>query len=160
MKTKRSKLWIAAILVLVLLLICGWFFVKNQSNAGPVTNFTPEFEPEQTQETTQASTAKEIKIPGYSTIPIQANSEQVEIDLYNPEENDVHFQIDFYLTETGEKLFESKLIKPGQHLYSITLERALEPGEYPITIQYNTYSTDGAFSPKNGAAVDCILSAE
>lgn len=145
--------------LLIFLLAIGWYAIDARQDAGPVTSFAPEFEQEQTQETVDASQTKGIKIPGYSTIPIVANAKEVDIDLYNPEENEVYFQIAFYLKDTKELIFESKLLKPGQHLYKISLTHPLEAGEYPITIQYSTFSTDGSYTPKNGAVVDCVLSA-
>ncbi len=164
MKEKRKKLLVGAIWILALLLIVGGVIVYRAANKGPVTSyekdFVPEFEEQQTQQTQEASVTKGIKIPGYTTIPIAANTQEVDIDLYNPEENDVHFQITFILDETGEKIYESKLIEPGQHLYHIKLEKALAPGEYPITMQYSTFSTDDTFTPKNGASVECVLKAE
>lgn len=161
MRKDRTKIWrILVPVLIVLLIIVGVVLARRPQGTGPVTNITPEFEQEQTRETTGASQSKGIKIPGYSIIPIAADSTDVEIDLYNPEENDVYFQISFYLSDSKELLFESKLLKPGQHLYTISLNRPLPEGEYPITIQYSTFSTDGSFTPKNGAVVDCILRAK
>ncbi len=164
MKEKRKKLLAGAVWVLILLLIVSGVMFYRTAHKGPVTSyekdFVPEFEAQQTQQTQEASVTRGIKIPGYTTIPIAANTKDVDIELYNPEENEVHFQITFVLNETGETIYESKLIEPGQHLYHITLEKALEPGEHPITMQYSTFSADDTFTPKNGASVECVLKAE
>lgn len=164
MKENRKKLLAGAICVIVLMAIIGGMMLYRVNNKGPVTSydkeFVPEFEEQQTQQIQEASVTRGIKIPGYTTIPIAANTPDVDIELYNPEENEVHFQITFILQETGETLYESKLIEPGQHLYHITLARGLEPGEHPITMQYSTFSIDDTFTPKNGASVECILKAE
>ena len=77
--------------------------------------------------------------------------------LMNPEENEVYFQISFYLPDTDETIYTSKLIKPGQHLYEITLEKAMEPGEYPLTVKYDTFTADEDMTPRNGAEVNCTL---
>ena len=66
----------------------------------------------------------------------------------NPEENNVYFEISFYLPETDETIYTSKMIQPGQHLYEITLDKAMEAGEYPLTIRYATYSADEAHDPQ------------
>ncbi len=163
MDGKRKKL-LAAGLVLVLLAILGGMMLYHTLNKGAVTSyekdFVPEFEEQQTQQTQEASVTRGIKIPGYTTIPIAANSQDVDVELYNPEENEVHFKISFILKETNETIYESKLIAPGQHLYHITLDKALEPGEHPIIMQYSTFSADDTFTPKNGASVECVLKAE
>ncbi len=159
-KFRKALIWGIPLLILILL---GIFFAwKHSAKDGKVTSNLPEFsfEEEQVQQTEAASQTRGIKIPGYTVIPIAANSQEVEVDLYNPEENQVYFQISFVLKDSGEKIFESKLIKPGQHLYTISLTQPLAPGDHDITIQYATFSTDGAFSPRNGASVDCVLRAE
>ena len=69
----------------------------------------------------------------------------------------MYFQITFLIGE--EQIYQSKLIRPGDHLYDITLDRALEAGEYELTIQYDTFSMDETYSPRNGATVNCILKA-
>ncbi len=161
MNAKTRKALICGILLLVVI-VGAFFLLKPSEKDGPVTSNLPEFgfEEEQVQQTEAAAQSRGIKIPGYTIIPVAANSKEVEVDLYNPEENQVYFQISFLLKDTGEKIFESKLIKPGQHLYTIPLTQPLAPGDYDITIQYSTFSTDGAFSPRNGATVDCVLRAE
>ena len=98
-----------------------------------------------------------IQIPGYESITIPAGTTEVSVELMNPEENNVYFEISFYLPETDETIYTSKMIQPGQHLYEITLDRAMEAGEYPLTIRYGTYSADEAMTPRNGAEVNCTL---
>ena len=165
-KQPSNKLLLIIIAVLLVILLAGAGMLLGQKNSGPVTNTDStakqdfEFEEEQTQKTEEAAEAPGIEIPGYSIIPIKANTTDVEIDLYNPEGNNVYFQLTFRLKETNEQLFESKLLKPGQHLYNITLEKGLPAGDHAVTIQYSTFSTDGEYTPKNGATVDCIIRAE
>ena len=157
----KKRLWsIAAVLLALALVAAGYFLARSQE--APDDSRTFEFEAEQTQETQAPSVSRGIRIPGYSIIPIKADATDVKVELYNPEDNEVYFQISFFLKgETkSEKLFESKLLKPGQHIYDITLTRGLPAGDYPITIQYSTFTADGEFSPRNGATVDCVLRAQ
>ena len=154
---KKILKWVIPVLVVAAAGV--FFFAHNEKNNGPVSNFSPEFEEGQTQETSAPSEAKGIKIPGYSVIPVTADTKEISVDLFNPEENNVYFQITFTLKDTNEQIFQSKLLKPGQHLYKITLDKALPAGEHPVTIQYETFSTDESYTPKNGATVDCIIRA-
>lgn len=78
----------------------------------------------------------------------------------NPEENQVYFQISFYLPDTEETIYTSRMIKPGQHLYEITLDKEMAAGEYPLTVRYDTFSADEAMTPRNGAEVNCTLIVE
>ncbi len=161
MNKKQRNMLIWIILIVLVAAIGIFFLIRSQANKGPVTNNPDsfEFEAEQTQQTQAAGETPGIEIPGYSIIPVAANTKDVEIDLYNPEGNNVYFQISFFLKDSGELLYESKLIQPGQHLYNISLTQPLAPGDYDITIQYATFSADGSFTPRNGANVDCVIRA-
>lgn len=155
------KVVITCIVVVIILLI-GWAIYHAQNRNGSpsrVTNFVAEFEENQEKDKVEEGMEEGIIIPGYSIIPIAAHTKSVSVDLENPKENKVHFQISFLLTDTGEKIYQSKLLSPGQHLYDITLERELEAADYNLTIQYDTFSTDEKYTPRNGATVNCILRA-
>lgn len=56
-----------------------------------------------------------------------------EARIENIEANHYHMQVDIFLDETGEKVYSSKLIKPGFSIEKITLSEELEPGEYDAT---------------------------
>lgn len=157
MKNKKTKIWVILALLLAAGCVGGWLYFKNSPKE--VTNFAPEFEEEQTRESSEGSVTGGITIPGYSEIVVDAGTTEVSVDLNNPEENHVYFQIDFYLPETDETIYTSKLLKPGQHLYDITLNRPLEEGEYDLIIRYGTFSADEALTPRNGAEVNCKLKA-
>lgn len=56
----------------------------------------------------------------------EARIENIEANLY-------HMQVDIFLDDTGEKVYSSKLIKPGFSIEKIKLDKELEPGEYEAT---------------------------
>ncbi len=145
------------VLLIIGLAIAVAVAAKFAKQEGEVTSFKPEFEEGQVQTTSEGSVEKGIKIPGYTTIPVNAGETEVDIDLYNPDENDVYFQVTFILNKEEEQIYQSKLIKPGDHLYTITLDRALEAGTYDLMIKYDTFAMDESYSPRNGASVNCVL---
>ena len=157
MKKNKKVIAVVAILLIVLAGLVIW---KMYAPKGEVTSFQPEFEEGQEQATSEGGVETGIRIPGYSVIPVNAGSKEVSIDLTNPEENNVYFQITFLLGEEKEQIYQSKLIRPGDHLYNITLDRELEAGSYDLTIQYDTFAMDENYSPRNGATVNCILEAK
>lgn len=153
----KKKKWI---FIGVLLLVVFGFGIYRYTRQKEVTSYTPQFEELQTKKENEkkAGDVEEgIQIPGYKTITVEAGTKEVSVELVNPEENNVYFEISFYLPETTETIYTSKLIAPGQTLYDITLNRELEEGEYPLTVQYKTYSTDKEYTPRNGADVNCTL---
>lgn len=96
-------------LVIIIALIGSELKDRNKE----VTNYTAEFEEEQTYEENDnnvTGVSKGIEIPSYKSINIVADKEDVRVDLTNPESNDVYFQISFYLPDTDETIYTSKLI--------------------------------------------------
>ncbi|MDD3338855.1 MAG: hypothetical protein PHS82_08390 [Lachnospiraceae bacterium] len=147
-------------IIIVVTAVAGLFCIYLYARPKTVTNYSPEFEAEQEKqdgEDSESSVEPGIKIPGYKSINIDAGTKDVAVELVNPEENQVYFKISFYLPETDETIYASDLIKPGQHLYEITLDREMEPGEYPLTVKYETSSADENMTPRNGADVNCTL---
>ena len=154
-----------AIVAAILLVAGGYFLAQGSKENGPVTNIDPSqqagfaFEDEQTREVKAPGEMPGIQIPGYTIIPVKADSTEVEIELMNPEANNVYFQITMSLKDSGEQLFQTKLLKPGQHIYKVELSQPLAPGEYNVVIHYDTFSTDGNYTPKNGADLECVVRA-
>ena len=162
---QRIKEWIqknkkTAVILAILLLLAAVLLGRFLLTRGEVTSYQPEFEEGQEQTVSEGGVEAGIKIPGYSTITVDAGTKDVAVELSNPEENQVYFQITFLLGEEQEQIYQSKLIKPGDHLYEITLDRALDPGTYDLTIQYDTFSMDDSYTPRNGASVNSILEAK
>lgn len=100
-----------------------------------------------------------IKIPGYPSITIPADTETVTVALLNPEGNPCYFTFELVLNDTEETLYQSKLVPPGDAITEITMSRPLPAGEYDATIKISTLSLDGT-SALNGANVETVLIAK
>lgn len=151
------------ILVVILVLAAAAAGIYWYTRPKEVTNYDAEFEEDQERlDSTdqEGSVADGIQIPGYKSITIPAGTKDVSVELMNPEENQVYFQISFYLPDTEETIYTSRMIKPGQHLYEITLDKEMAAGEYPLTVRYDTFSADEEMTPRNGAEVNCTLIVE
>ena len=96
-----------------------------------------------------------IAIPGWGEMTMPPNqTENIVVDFYNPEANAGKYYLTFKLyinkADGGEDvLYESQLIPPGQHIQSITLNHALEEGEYDATIHVQPYKMDGSLASTN-----------
>lgn len=99
-----------------------------------------------------------IAIPGYKSITIDAGKTDVKVNLQNPDGNPCYFIISLVLDD-GTELYKSKMIEPGKGLYEITISKALDVGEYPAIVKYETYSL-GELNPLNGAEVKIMLIAQ
>lgn len=160
-----------AALVLCLAIIAGGIALAVSLNKGGATaavTSTPllpalesgavDWEGVKTTETSGIP-ADGIRIPGYKSITIEADTTEVSVNLQNPEKNSCYFVIRLVLLDTGETLYESKMIEPGKGLYNITLSRALEAGTYGAQLQYEPYDMT-ALTRLNGAVVNLDLIVE
>ena len=59
--------------------------------------------------------------------------------IENAEINNNRFTVAIYRTDTGEKVYESGYLDPGQYIEEAALSVDLEPGKYPGTAQVSTY---------------------
>ena len=103
--------------------------------------------------------AEGIKIPGYPSITIAKDTQDVTMALLNPDGNPCYFKFIIALKDTDETIFESKYVKPGDCIYDVHLTKSLAEGEYPATIKISTISLDGE-TPLNGANVETVLIAK
>ncbi len=157
--TKKQKMIILSVVAAVVVVVTAVCLYRHFHPTGEVTSQAYEFEEGQEKDDT-SGVAEGIAIPGYSEIRIPAGTTTAEVTLTNPSQNQVYFEISFYLPETDEVIYTSKLIEPGKSLYEIELNQPLEEGEYDLTIQYATYAMDEDFTPMNGAEVNCKLIVE
>jgi hypothetical protein len=171
----KKQLTVAAVIVILLIaggIILGvnwnkWFGDKKDSgsaadsssshsgieldeNAGEYTGEKPKDE---------GGAAEGIKIPGYPSITIAKDTEDVTMALMNPEGNPCYFKFELVLKDSGETIFESKHVKPGDCIYDVHLNKPLAEGEYPATIKISTIALDGE-TPLNGANVETVLIAK
>lgn len=160
---------IAVIVIAALLLIAGgvtlglnwdnWF--GDKTPAGTQPGFTPVIDESAGEWVGQQPEDKGgeevgIKIPGYPSITLPADTETVSVALLNPEGNPCYFTFELVLKDTGEVLYTSKMVPPGQAIYEITLSRPLPAGEYDATIRISTASLEDG-SAMNGANVETVL---
>lgn len=111
---------------------------------------------EEDQYRAPAEASGNIAIPGFEVWNIPAGQTKVESRFYNPEKNDCYFVLSVELEESGEVLYQSNYLKPGQYLYEVELKRAMSAGTYQAILHYDTYSIVDD-SPLNGAAVPFSL---
>lgn len=151
----------AAVVVVAVAVLLG----LQQRPAQAESSFTPDLQqgtsawsgdtlPDKTPES--SGEAVGIKIPGYPSISLPANQQDVEVALLNPEGNPCYFTFELVLTDTDEVLYTSKLVEPGQMITNITLNRALPAGQYNAELRITTASLQDG-SAMNGANVVTVL---
>ena len=97
-----------------------------------------------------------IAIPGYEKLSFTAGKTAQTVNLKNPPENACTFVLTLSLDESGETLWTGKALSPGEAFTRITLERALDAGEYPATLHYDCYTIEDN-QPLNGAEIQLTI---
>ena len=99
---------------------------------------------------------EKIAIPGYEKLDFAAGKTAQTVNLKNPPENACAFVLTLTLDEDGTTLWTGKALSPGEAFTRITLEKALDAGEYPATLHYDCYTIEDN-QPLNGAEIQLII---
>ena len=97
-----------------------------------------------------------IAIPGYEKLDFATGKTAQTVNLKNPPENACTFVLTLTLDEDGTTLWTGKALSPGEAFTRITLNRALDAGEYPATLHYDCYTIEDN-RPLNGAEIELII---
>ena len=156
MKDNRRKIGIGiAVCACILLIGAGLYLMKNnkqETQESPDSAFVPDLDPDaSTQEAEESDPPEGIRIPGYPSITIPADTKDVTVNLMNPEGNPCYF--------TDETIYQSKMVEPGKAITQITLSKELSAGEYPAILKISTAALDDGRA-MNGANVETVLNVQ
>lgn len=131
--------WLLILLALLLLILISILSFCNKQHPGsPI--FRPNIEHNTgTNEEAQENEARGIQVRGFTTWSIPANtSENLSIPLENPEGNPCYFSFEILLSDTGEVIYSSDMVPPGEKISRINITREFDAGDYPATIKIKT----------------------
>lgn len=138
------------ILALLLLSFVGYYFFNQK----PVTDIDPQAEDYLSQlKRPENIDDSKILIPGYGTFTLTKGSDTIDTVLFNPEDNPCFFKFTLTDKETGERLYESKLVAPGKGISPIKLMKSFtETGTHEAVLLFQTFDledTDIAYNSSN-----------
>lgn len=112
-----------------------------------------------------ASQNKNVFISGFKTLAVQADSNDVSVDFYNPSDNEGEYLMTFEMllpTQTGsyESVYSSGMVEAGKHIRNISLSHPIPRGTYERCILrvQPYFAKDRA--PANTAEVNFTLYAQ
>ena len=164
-KTKRIIIVALAAVVIAMVILLGFILSRTHggSDTSPQdTNSDFIIDPNAGDGVTITEGPKKadsIKIPGYPSITIAADTPNVRMALLNPEGNPCYFKFEIVLKDTGETIYESQYVPAGKTINDVTLTHGLSKGEHPATIKITTIALDQK-TPLNGANVETVLIAK
>lgn len=161
MNNNRRKIGIGiAVCACILLLGAGLYLMRNnkqETQESPDSAFVPDLDPDaSTQEAEESDPPEGIRIPGYPSITIPADTKEVTVNLMNPEGNPCYFTFTLVLKDTDETIYQSKMVEPGKAITQITLSKELSAGEYHAILKISTAALDDGRA-MNGANVETVL---
>lgn len=77
-----------------------------------------------------------------SAIVFDSPTAKGEARIENIAANNYHMKVEIRLDETGETVYESRLIQPGYSIEKIALNKRLEPGEYQATATFSAITKE------------------
>ena len=124
--------------------------VSNKPTNGVVGTITDNWDTDVSQEESSSEAKKGTQIPGYSTAEMNEGDISLKLRVGNPKENTVGFLATLKLAD-GTVLYTSPLLKPGQGLDEIPLNRTLSKGTYDAMVFYQCVLLDEEQTPLNAA---------
>lgn len=98
-----------------------------------------------------------IALPGYGDIYIPEGNDTVEVSLWNPETNPCYFMYKIRMKDTGEVIYESGYIAPGDAVSEVKFNKSFEQGVYEIVISIQTYDIGNYEQELNGGEMETKL---
>lgn len=130
--------WLLILLALLLLILISILsFCNKQHPESPI--FRPNIEHNTGTNEEEENEAKGIQVRGFTTWSIPANtSKNLSIPLENPEGNPCYFSFEILLSDSGEVIYSSDMVPPGEKTSRINITREFDAGDYPATIKIKT----------------------
>ena len=146
---------ISALLILVLLGLCGgmfyYIYTMNLMNSKSrlardemaLGGMLPGKSQEEITDLLNAKVEEGMVNIGIQGEPVfERNGKKGRLGIENIEANHYSFQVDLILDETGETIYSSGLIDPGYYVEYVELNRTLQAGDHGATAIFTTYSLD------------------
>lgn len=149
---------LCAVAFILLAGMVGYHIGEGATIPAPATDTPPPVTPSVPAIPTAQATAPEgsITIPGFDRLQIAASTGQQTAPFYNPAGNACYFVISLFLP-SGEEIFRSGLVPPGESLSTMALASVPPAGVYESSIlRYSCYSLDST-QPMNGADVKLTI---
>lgn len=153
-KKKRTKLFLLLFLIplLILGILFGGMFMKNRTDIDPnAGDYTAGLKRPDNIGSSQ------ILIPGYEKWTLKEGSDTINSALFNPEGNPCFFKYTITEKETGDVLYESKLVPPGKGITPIKLNRTFEKGNYKLILKFESFDLENTDIQYNGSDVEVQL---
>ncbi|MEG2642431.1 MAG: hypothetical protein RSA71_08120, partial [Eubacterium sp.] len=99
-------------------------------------------------------TSSQILVPGYEKWTLKEGQDTIQTVLYNPEGNPCFFKFSLVEKASGELLYESKLVPPGQGISPVKMKRGLSRGSYTLVLKIESFDLEDKKTQYNGTDIE------
>lgn len=126
--------------ILLIGLICAGFILGFSGNyTDPVNPWFPVLEEITEADDETSNEIPQIQVAGFYLWHIpKGETENIPVMLKNPEGNPCYFSFSIRLKDTGEILYTSKMVQPGDTIKRINISKPLDAGKYIAVIHIST----------------------
>lgn len=137
---KNNPLILIVPIVLFVLILLSLPFLWNNSPGKVPNRWTPTIDQNIGDINIPAEDSEsQIKIAGFSSWSIPAGkTENIPINLHNPQGNPCYFSFTLVLTDTNRVIYQSAMVPPGETIRHISISEPLEIGAYKAIIHIET----------------------
>ena len=149
------KYWLISSALILLIAIGGYFLWQNSQG--------PDIDPDLKDYVSDLKRPEgldktRILVPSYPEFLMNADTDVLSANLFNPDDNPCYFQYKIELND-GTVLYESKLIPPGKAIQDPKLNQKMPQGSYKIIVRVKSYDLNDYKTEFNGAEIPTTLKA-
>lgn len=146
-----------ALIAVILAIICS-FTMCHKNLDVPDSVWTPILEVfNETTTNPIEHDSHGIEINGFTGMTVSAETGKAFVSLKNAESNRCYFTYSIYL-ESGERIYQSKMVPPGKEITEITIENPLPEGSYKGYVFIDTNEINTGAEMNKGSFEITIIS--
>ena len=162
-KNRRAAILVALLVIVLLLAVSLFFLLRTKDHPEPenrplqadpnVKVGTLQENPEERQKELEQMVEEGMITFSINATPVLSDGQsKANLMIENPSENGNRFTVQIFRRDSGEKIYESGYLDPGQYIDEVALDVSLAAGEYPCTAYFTAYQiADNSYIGRAGA---------
>lgn len=162
-KKKRALLLLLLLLLLLIVAVALWLFLRPRAEdaffdgAAIVGTLPGKTDAEIQAELNRIVEEGMFNISIAPVITFADGASEGQARIENISANHYHMKVVITLDDSGDTVYESGGIKPGEYIENIKLAKALPKGEYSATATFSAYDTESLTEVGKAAARIAIV---
>lgn len=157
MKNNQKKITVVTILLLLLIAIGSWFYIKQTSDM-PLIDFDKSAKTYKSKiKKPEEWSEDKIAFPAFKEVTVVQGSKKFYMALENPSFNEAYLQFTLTLNGEGTPFYETGLVKPGEAVTEVPMPANLGIGNHIVKLSMKAYAPNDKKTKLNGTNVNFVL---